>query len=151
MPENMAISTESSNKSRDLASGPPIQAHPLQTNLPGMGQHTGSSINLNWGGPGTESLVPSLQTSPVNVVFESSGQGGEDGLQRLRSLIQDQLKQICSLQTQLHGYHQCCVYYREKANTYKALYNQQQSLAEHTMASLVRLRQSQLQGTGGRR
>ncbi|KAH6899285.1 hypothetical protein BKA70DRAFT_1230893 [Coprinopsis sp. MPI-PUGE-AT-0042] len=134
IPENMGSTLQTCTGSHNDTAGQAVLPS-LQVNVSGMGQQPG---RLLWSsGSGTESTIPSLQTTPLNTVLETLGHDAGEGLQGVRSLVQDQLRQIYVLQTQIHRYHQRCVYYREKANTYKALYTQQQSLAEQTMASLV--------------
>lgn len=146
--EIMNTTVATTNGTQDSATPQQILPSELQATLSNVDQLPGS---LLWGPLGCESLNPSSQTTPSSFAIDTLHPESGEGIQVLRLIVQDQLRQICALQTQIHSYHQRCLHYRDKANTYKALYTQQQSLAEHTMSSLIRLRQSHVQAPGPRR
>ncbi|KAH6911616.1 hypothetical protein BKA70DRAFT_1219736 [Coprinopsis sp. MPI-PUGE-AT-0042] len=78
--------------------------------------------------------TPSAFPTPINGPLNPTGH--EEWLQ---IIIQGQCNQISELQAQIQTYRRRCFCYRTKAVAVKALYAQQQTLLEQTMASLVHL------------
>ncbi|KAH6906984.1 hypothetical protein BKA70DRAFT_1428496 [Coprinopsis sp. MPI-PUGE-AT-0042] len=99
-------------------------------------------------------ILPELETSnqldlcaslaqPGGYNLQTSGAAGETRLKEMQATIDVQSRQLLELQSLVRRLQEQSAFYREKAVTFKALYNQQQGLSERIMAALIQLRHRQ--------
>ncbi|KAH6901454.1 hypothetical protein BKA70DRAFT_1436189 [Coprinopsis sp. MPI-PUGE-AT-0042] len=110
-PELMGMPIDSNNSlpastSRQSLTMPENSTLPLQIGgASGNGRHDGTAGQPFSSFIADDSLPHGLQTTPLNTAFDTLRHEAVEGIQGLRSLVEDQVKQIYVLQMQIHSYH----------------------------------------------